>query len=60
VQRHARGVAEVMGWHDDRASFDKLRKRGNLGGTKNYPHPELVEGRTALIPSSATSAPPRE
>jgi hypothetical protein len=31
-------------------SFDKLRKRENLGGTKNRPHPELVEGRTTLLP----------
>jgi hypothetical protein len=23
-----------VGWHDRGASFDKLRMRGNLGGTK--------------------------
>src|SRR6185312_15145397 len=33
-----------------RASFDKLRMRGILGGTKKRPHPELVEGRRSLIP----------
>jgi hypothetical protein len=27
--------------------------RESLGGTKKIPHPELVEGRTALIPSSS-------
>jgi hypothetical protein len=34
------------------ASFDKLRMRENFGGTKKSPHPELVEGRTLLIPVS--------
>src|SRR6185312_4863537 len=34
------------------ASFDKLRMRGNLGGTKKSPHPELVEGRMLAIPVS--------
>src|SRR5262249_22314288 len=33
-----------------RASFDKLRMRGNLDGRKKDPHPELVEGRKAPIP----------
>jgi hypothetical protein len=33
----------------DRASFDRLRMRSNLGGTKKDPHPEPVEGRTAVI-----------
>src|SRR5882672_3064694 len=42
--------------HGRGASFDKLRMRQNLGGTKEGPHPELVEGRTALIPASVTSA----
>src|SRR5262249_25531672 len=32
------------------ASFDKLRMRESLRGTHDAPHPELVEGRTALIP----------
>jgi penicillin-binding protein 1C len=31
-------------------SFDKLRMRGILGGTKDSPHPELVEGRRPSIP----------
>jgi hypothetical protein len=31
------------------APFDKLRVRGNLGGTKKIPHLELVEGRTTAI-----------
>ena len=35
------------------ASFDKLRMRDNLGGTKKNPHPELVEGRTSPIPVSS-------
>jgi hypothetical protein len=39
-------------WHHQPASFDKLRMRGNLGGRKKDPHPELVEGRTALIQAS--------
>jgi hypothetical protein len=33
------------------ASFDKLRMRENLTGTKKIPHPELVEGRRSVIPS---------
>jgi hypothetical protein len=37
---------------EQRASFDKLRMRDNLNGTKKNPHPELVEGRTTLIPGS--------
>jgi hypothetical protein len=37
--------------HDGSASFDKLRMRGNLGGTKKSPHPEPVEGRTSPIPT---------
>src|SRR5262245_101 len=41
------------------ASFDRLRMRENLSGTKKSPHPELVEGRIALIPASLTSASPR-
>jgi hypothetical protein len=40
-----------IGWPDRRASFDKLRMRRNLGGTKKDPHPDLVEGRTVLIPA---------
>jgi hypothetical protein len=39
--------------HAHPASFDKLRMRKNLGGTKNPPHPELVEGRTVLVQFSA-------
>jgi xanthine dehydrogenase iron-sulfur cluster and FAD-binding subunit A len=39
----------AFGWHGQPASFDKLRMRVNLGGTTNVPHPELVEGRSALI-----------
>jgi hypothetical protein len=35
--------------HEHPASFDKLRMRGNLGGTKKAPHPELVEGRTTIL-----------
>src|SRR5215475_1965849 len=35
------------------ASFDKLRMRGSLDGTKKGPHPELVEGRTTLISASS-------
>jgi hypothetical protein len=31
--------------HERRAPFDTLRMRGNFGGTKKNPHPELVEGR---------------
>ncbi|MGE0165967.1 MAG: hypothetical protein AB7S71_22820, partial [Dongiaceae bacterium] len=31
------------------ASFDKLRMRENLTGTKKIPHPELVEGRTSIV-----------
>jgi hypothetical protein len=27
--------------------------RGNLAGTKKHPHPELVEGRTVVIPGSS-------
>src|SRR5882724_2116519 len=38
---------------DRPASFDKLRMRENLGGTKKDPHPELVEGRTSPIPFSS-------
>ncbi|MGE0119738.1 MAG: hypothetical protein AB7S71_11295 [Dongiaceae bacterium] len=34
------------------ASFDKLRMRDDFHGTKKNPHPELVEGRAALIPVS--------
>jgi hypothetical protein len=37
--------------HDASASFDKLRKREDFGGTKKVPHPELVEGRTLFIPA---------
>ena len=37
------------------ASFDKLRMRDNRGGTKNDPHPELVEGRTTPIPAAASN-----
>jgi cobalt-precorrin 5A hydrolase/precorrin-3B C17-methyltransferase len=38
------------------ASFDKLRMRDNLGGTKKDPHPELVEGRTSPVPVSSIGA----
>jgi len=38
--------------HEHGASFDKLRMRGSLDGTKKDPHPELVEGRTVPIPGS--------
>jgi len=34
---------------DDPASFDKLRMRCNLRGTKKDPHPEPVEGRNTPI-----------
>ena len=43
---------DSYGLHERDASFDTLRMRGNLNGPKNIPHPELVEGRTALIPGS--------
>ena len=46
------GSTLLAGLHDHPASFDKLRMRDNLGGTKKHPHPELVEGRTAPIPVS--------
>src|SRR5215831_10414929 len=39
----ANGEAPAL--HDHPASFDKLRTRGRVGGTKTPPHPELVEGR---------------
>jgi predicted small lipoprotein YifL len=32
-----------------RASFDKLRMRTFLRATKTIPHPELVEGRRAIL-----------
>jgi CO/xanthine dehydrogenase Mo-binding subunit/aerobic-type carbon monoxide dehydrogenase small subunit (CoxS/CutS family) len=44
-------LAAASGSHQRPASFDKLRMRGNLGGTKKGPHPELVEGRTSPIPA---------
>ncbi|MGH6927318.1 MAG: HAD-IC family P-type ATPase, partial [Dongiaceae bacterium] len=47
--------AEALGLHDHPASFDKLRMRENLCGTKNVPHPEPVEGRTSFAPVSRTS-----
>jgi len=47
-----RGSAAVRSLHKQRASFDKLRMRGNLTGIKKDPHPELVEGRKVLIPGS--------
>ncbi|MGH6927226.1 MAG: 2Fe-2S iron-sulfur cluster-binding protein, partial [Dongiaceae bacterium] len=40
-----------FGLHQQPASFDKLRMRGNPGGTKKSPHPELVEGCTSPIPA---------
>jgi hypothetical protein len=40
-----------MSLHEHHASFDKLRMRDNLSGRKKDPHPELVEGCTALIPA---------
>jgi hypothetical protein len=45
------GLCRFSDLHDDHASFDKLRMRSTLGGTKKVPHPELVEGRTLLIPA---------
>jgi hypothetical protein len=45
----------IFGLHNAPASFDKLRIRENCVGTKKAPHPELVEGRTPLIPFSCTS-----
>ena len=39
------------------ASFDKLTLRGNPGGTKTDPHPELVEGRTPPLQQSERSTP---
>ena len=42
---------------DQGASFDRLRMSDNFCGTKKGPHPELVEGRTALIPFSCTGSP---
>jgi len=44
------------GLHDHPASFDKLRMRNDLGGTKKSPHPELVEGRASPAPVSSTAA----
>jgi hypothetical protein len=40
----------IVSLHDGLASFDKLRMRGSLDGTKKnphpeLPHPELAEGR---------------
>jgi hypothetical protein len=35
--------------HGHPASFDELRLKGNLTGTKKTPHPENVEGRTSPI-----------
>jgi len=35
-------------WARRGACFDKLSMRLFLNATKNLPHPELVEGRTAL------------
>src|SRR6185295_4190116 len=46
------------GLQDQGASFDKVRMRNVLRGTKKEPHPELVEGRTTAIPpASAKPAP---
>src|SRR6185295_10200210 len=36
-------------WARRRASFDKLRMRAFLRATKIFPHPELVEGRRAVL-----------
>jgi len=56
---HAETRRRGGGLHHRPASFDKLRMREDFGGTKIDPHPELVEGRTVLIPASDFSAPPR-
>src|SRR5882672_11204601 len=48
----ALSYAHISRLHDHPASFDKLRMRGNLGGTKKNPHPEPVEGRTQSIQAS--------
>ena len=37
------------------ASFDKLRMRDFLGAMKIGPHPELVEGRTLVVPAEMDS-----
>src|SRR5882724_2565088 len=36
-------------WQEPRASFDRLRMRGNFGGTRKDPHAELVEARNARV-----------
>src|SRR6185295_11484343 len=38
-------------WHEQGASFDRLRMRESLSGTKKRPHPELVERRRVAIPA---------
>jgi hypothetical protein len=38
-----------------RASFDRLRIRGNLRGPKKKPHAEPVEARTTLVPAIAAA-----
>src|SRR6185312_14827043 len=42
-------IQRATGLHGKPVSFDKLRMRRNLGGTKKDPHPELVEGRALPI-----------
>src|SRR4030095_11918190 len=49
-------LVQCVHWHHYRASFDKLRIRSDLGGTKKEPHPELVEGRPAAIPATINDA----
>jgi len=44
-----------LGVDQRRASFDKLRMRVFLGATKTSPHPELVEGRTVVMPANGRS-----
>jgi hypothetical protein len=39
-------------WDQRYASFDKLRMRCFLDAIKISPHPELVEGRTLLMPAN--------
>jgi len=38
------------------ASFDKLGMRGFLRAAKISPHPELIEGRSALMQAEGGSA----
>jgi len=53
---------KIMGLHKGAdleqlpASFDKLRMRCFLRATKNFPHPELVEGRRMVLQWVAITA----